>query len=94
MVPSAGLPRDRIYGRWHIDEDHTVDVVDTGGYDSITEGPIGTSMREQTLAAIREADLILCLLDAREGATRDDYELIEILRNSGCDIIYAGEQSG
>ena len=90
--PERGITRDRIYGRWHVDEDHTVDVVDTGGYDSIAEGSIGISMREQTLVAIKEADLILCVLDAREGVTRDDYELIEILRNSKCDIIYAANK--
>jgi GTPase len=90
--PERGITRDRIYGRWHIDEEHTVDIVDTGGYDSIAEGSIGTSMREQTLVAIKEADLILCVLDAREGVTRDDYELIEILRNSRCDIIYVANK--
>jgi len=90
--PERGITRDRIYGRWIIDEEHIVDVVDTGGYDSIAEGPIGSSMREQTLAAINEADLILCVLDAKDGITRDDYELIDILRNSKCDVIYAANK--
>jgi GTP-binding protein len=90
--PERGITRDRIYGRWIIDEEHTVDVVDTGGYDSIAEGPIGSSMREQTLAAINEADLILCVLDAKDGITRDDFELIDILRNSKCDVIYAANK--
>jgi GTP-binding protein len=90
--PERGITRDRIYGRWHIDGDHTVDIVDTGGYDSVAEGSIGISMREQTLVAIKEADLILCVLDARDGVTRDDYELIEILRNSRADIIYAANK--
>jgi GTP-binding protein len=90
--PERGITRDRIYGRWHIDEDHTVDIVDTGGYDSVAEGSIGISMREQTLVAIKDADLILCILDARDGVTRDDYELIEILRNSRCEVIYAANK--
>jgi len=90
--PERGITRDRIYGRWHIDEDHTVDIVDTGGYDSVAEGSIGISMREQTLVAIKDADLILCILDARDGVTRDDYELIEILRHSRCEVIYAANK--
>lgn len=90
--PERGITRDRIYGRWQLDEDQTVDVVDTGGYDALAGGTIELSMREQTLHAVREADLILCLLDARTGITTDDLELVRILRQSQADVIYVANK--
>ncbi|MEN6474069.1 MAG: ribosome biogenesis GTPase Der [Syntrophaceae bacterium] len=90
--PQRGITRDRIYGRWEIDESISVDVVDTGGYDSLAGGQIELSMRDQTLLAIEEADLIVCLLDARAGVTADDLALVRILRESQADVIYAANK--
>ena len=90
--PERGITRDRIYGRWQIDEEHVVDVVDTGGYDSLAGGPIGLSIRDQTLQAVQEADVILCLLDARTGITKDDVELVQILRESNVDVIHVANK--
>ena len=90
--PQRGITRDRIYGRWVIDEDTSVDIVDTGGYDSLAGGQIELSMRDQTLLAIQEADLIVCLLDGRAGVTADDLALVRILRESRADVLYVANK--
>lgn len=90
--PQRGITRDRIYGRWLIDEDTSVDIVDTGGYDSLAGGQIELSMRDQTMLAIAEADIIICLLDARGGITADDLALVRILRSSDADVLYVANK--
>jgi GTPase len=90
--PQRGITRDRIYGRWQIDEEHGVDVVDTGGYDSLAGGQIELSMRDQTLLAIEEADVILCMLDARGGVTADDLALVRLLRESQSNVLYVANK--
>ncbi|HPS94413.1 MAG TPA: 50S ribosome-binding GTPase, partial [Deltaproteobacteria bacterium] len=37
--PERGITRDRLYGRWTLEEDVEVDLVDTGGYDTIGDIP-------------------------------------------------------
>ena len=44
-------------------------------------------MRQQTEAALAEADLVLFLLDARDGVTPDDKEFARLVRTSGRPVI-------
>jgi GTP-binding protein len=90
--PQRGITRDRNYGQWHIDKDLTVDLIDTGGFETGLDTAIGFSMREQTLFAIQEADVILCMLDARSGITVDDSELVNTLRKSHANVIYVANK--
>jgi tRNA U34 5-carboxymethylaminomethyl modifying GTPase MnmE/TrmE len=55
-------------------------LVDTGGVDVADESPITRSIVEQARAAVREADLVLFVTDARAGITPGDEELATILR--------------
>ena len=55
-------------------------LVDTGGVDIADESPITRSIVEQARAAVREADLVLFVTDARAGITPGDEELATILR--------------
>jgi GTP-binding protein len=86
--PQRGITRDRIYGRWTVDEDLEVDLVDTGGFDTIGDIPFSCPVREQTLLAIEDADLILCLFDAKSPPTPDDKELVNLLRKTSAQVIY------
>ncbi len=90
--PQRGITRDRIYGRWQITDDRTVDIVDTGGFDTLPGDMIEKSMREQTLAAINDAYFIICLLDALGGITPDDEELIELLRRGNSNPIFVANK--
>ena len=89
--PERGITRDRLYSRLVIGGDE-VDLVDTGGFDTITDGSFARSMREQTVQAIEDADLIVCLFDAQIGITPDDEELVKTLRQSGADVIYVANK--
>ncbi|MGE0543001.1 MAG: ribosome biogenesis GTPase Der [Dehalococcoidia bacterium] len=74
-----GTTRDRLYGEatWR---DRTVRVVDTGGLEAESEGPFSPLVRRQIEQAIDEADVILFVVDARDGITAADLEIAEILR--------------
>ena len=64
-------------------------LVDTGGFEPRAEGEIMRKVREQSAVAIEDADLIIFLMDVREGATHEDKEIVEILRKSGKPVLYA-----
>ncbi|MFT5481593.1 MAG: GTP-binding protein [Halieaceae bacterium] len=76
-----GLTRDRQYGE-AIHGDRPFIVVDTGG---ITGEEIGidSPMAQQSLAAIEEADIVLMMVDARDGLMGIDQELAATLRIRG-----------
>ena len=65
----------------------TFRLVDTGGVDEADTGPFGRHIAGQARAAIREADLVLFVVDARAGITPGDEELAAILRASGKSVI-------
>jgi GTP-binding protein len=57
-------------------------LIDTGGVDIADPHPITRQIAEQARSAIREADLVLFVVDARAGTTPGDEELAQILRES------------
>ena len=80
-----GLTRDRKYGHATI-ENIEYTVIDTGGLSGETEG-VDIKMATQTLLAIEESDIILFLVDARDGLTNADENIAEQLRRYGKKII-------
>ncbi len=74
-----GVTRDRNYGVCRLDEDNHFLVVDTGGIAEEEEGLAGATTR-QARAAAAEADLILFVVDAREGTSAMDDEILAWLR--------------
>ncbi|HQG32556.1 MAG TPA: 50S ribosome-binding GTPase, partial [Deltaproteobacteria bacterium] len=90
--PERGITRDRIYARLDLGEDLDVDLIDTGGFDTTGEGSFANVMFEQTMLAIREADLLICLFDVQSEITPDDEELVRIIRESGAQVIYAANK--
>lgn len=84
-----GVTRDINYGyvKW---EGKTFAVVDTGGFfpEERAEDEIQRQMLEQIDIAIDESDLIIHLLDGKEGLLPTDLELSRKLRNSGKDILW------
>lgn len=55
-------------------------LVDTGGFEPETKDRLLKQMREQSRFAMEEADLILFVMDARDGLTPADSEVVEMLR--------------
>jgi len=77
----SGLTRDRQYGQGRIDETAFI-VIDTGGITGEEEG-IDAAMANQSMAAIEEADVVLLLVDGREGLHPGDEALVGYLRSQG-----------
>ncbi|MCI5132701.1 MAG: GTP-binding protein, partial [Candidatus Electrothrix sp. EH2] len=86
--PAPGVTRDRHYARasW---EEHSFMVIDTGGIDE-ADGPdsdqFSGHIRNQALQAIEEADVILLLLDGRQGVLPGDHEIVQLLRRTKKEI--------
>ncbi len=79
--PTPGVTRDRHYEKvkWR---DRQFILIDTGGLDVDKEDTMVDRIREQTLQAIDEADIILFLLDGRNGLTPADHEVADLLRRT------------
>ena len=73
-----GLTRDRKYGEAKIGSRPFI-VIDTGGITGEEDG-LDSSMAEQSLTAIEEADAVLFMVDAREGLNATDQALAKHLR--------------
>ena len=83
-----GLTRDRHYGRGLVG-DFPYLVVDTGGFEPLAEEGILAQMARQTLLAIDEADIIVFLVDGRQGLTPQDKVIAERLRRNQRPVLIA-----
>jgi GTP-binding protein len=83
---SPGVTRDRIYGRTEWLGVPLV-VIDTGGLDFSDKGTVAASVRAQAQVAIDEADVILFVVDSREGVTSNDLETAETLRRTSKPVL-------
>lgn len=78
---TPGVTRDRREGEGRIGE-LTFRLVDTAGYEDVTDNSLEARMRKQTEAAIEEADVIFFMIDARAGVTPLDQTFGSLLRKS------------
>jgi GTP-binding protein len=81
-----GVTRDRRMGDATLG-DLSFRVIDTAGFDEGAAQSLSARMQAQTEAAIREADVILFLMDARAGITPDDRAFAQIVRRSDKPVI-------
>ena len=76
-----GVTRDRHYGVCRPEGQRAFAVVDTGGIAGEDEGLAGATAR-QARAAAEEADLVLFIVDGREGASALDDDILRWLRKA------------
>lgn len=83
---TPGITRDRIYGEfsWGGRKAH---LVDTGGIVLADDDELISLVRAQAEYAIAEADVIIFMIDCREGVTPEDREIADLLRRSGKTIL-------
>ncbi|NWF57579.1 MAG: ribosome biogenesis GTPase Der [Syntrophaceae bacterium] len=74
-----GVTRDRNYAEASY-EDHPFILIDTGGFEPTARDRIQQQIKEQVEVAIQEADLILFLMDGKEGLNPTDEEIAGYLR--------------
>ena len=77
-----GVTRDRIYAdvTWL---NHSFSMIDTGGIEMDSKDKMLKHMREQADIAIDTADVILFLVDVRQGLVDADFKVADMLRKSG-----------
>ena len=85
---TPGVTRDRIYAdaEWLT---HSFTLIDTGGIEPASEDIIAVQMRRQAELAIETADVIVFLVDGREGMTAADEEVAAMLRKSNKPVVLA-----
>jgi GTP-binding protein len=87
-----GLTRDRREGEADL-AGNAVTIVDTAGLENAKRGSIAERMRQQSEAALGSADLVLFVIDAREGITSDDKSFAKLVRSSGRPIVLVANKS-
>ncbi|MBA3946093.1 MAG: ribosome biogenesis GTPase Der [Herpetosiphonaceae bacterium] len=94
-----GTTRDRLYGaaEW---SGHNFTIVDTAGILPGEEDEVGASMaqivrgtRAQAQLAIDEADVIVLLVDVKDGITSADAEVSELLRRTSKPVLLAANKA-
>lgn len=76
-----GLTRDRQYGRFQFNNAGII-IIDTGGLSGESE-ELDSHMEKQTRLAVDESDIILFMVDARDGLTPADEVIADSLRRTG-----------
>lgn len=82
---TPGVTRDRREGEGSIG-DISFRLVDTAGYEDVTDDSLEARMRQQTEAAIEEADVIFFMIDARAGVTPLDQTFGSLLRKANKSV--------
>jgi GTP-binding protein len=82
-----GVTRDRNYAEVKRDG-NIFTLIDTGGFEPVSKDRIFIQMREQCQLAIDEADIILFVMDGKEGLTPSDIEITNILRKLNKPVFY------
>lgn len=85
---TPGVTRDRLYGlaEWL---GRQFNIIDTGGIDIYSDDELLQQVREQAELAIREAQVIIFVVDGQTGLTPADEEIARILHKSNKPVVVA-----
>ena len=83
---TPGITRDRIYAdiSWL---DMSFTLIDTGGIEPDSDDVILSQMREQAQIAMDTADVIIFIVDVRQGLVDDDMKVADMLRRSAKPVV-------
>ena len=84
---TPGITRDRIYGSVEY-KDYKFHLIDTGGID-LENTAFNNEIKVQAELAIDEADVIVFVVDGKEGLTSNDFAVRDMLVKSNCKVIVA-----
>lgn len=92
VADMPGLTRDRHYGEGRIGERPFL-VIDTGGFEPVAKEGIMHEMALQTRQAVAEADVVVFIVDGRQGMTPHDKTITDFLRKSGRKVMLVVNKS-
>lgn len=83
---TPGVTRDRIYAdvSWL---NYSFTIMDTGGIEPVTKNQMLKSMREQAMMAIEMADVVIFVVDVRQGLTDSDSKVADMLRKAAKKVV-------
>ncbi|MBP7705512.1 MAG: ribosome biogenesis GTPase Der [Caulobacter sp.] len=87
-----GVTRDRRFAKGSLG-DLELTLIDTAGFEDVTDESLEARMRAQTELAIDEADVVLFLIDAREGITPGDEIFAQLLRLTEKPVILGANKA-
>ncbi len=86
VEPTPGVTRDRVstfVGR----DDRYFELIDTGGYGIVDSDHLSKHIEQQIFQAIETAELVLFMVDIRDGLVPLDKKIAQLLRKNDLDII-------
>lgn len=86
-LDTPGVTRDRIYGTVNY-RDYSFYLIDTGGIE-IEKSEINEQIKIQAEVGIYESDVVIFLVDGKEDLTIEDYQIRDLLKKSGKEVIVA-----
>jgi GTP-binding protein len=92
VADMPGTTRDRIFAdiSW---QGVSFTLVDTGGLEVSPRSSVARGVRAQVEAAIAEADLIIFLVDAKDGVVPSDLEIAQMLRSSSKPLVLVANKA-
>jgi GTPase len=84
---SPGVTRDRHYQDVRM-RGRLVTLVDTGGFDPRDDDPMRLGILRGVQAAIQQAEVVVCVLDALNPPTEGDQHAVELLRRANTKVVY------
>ena len=83
-----GLTRDRHYGQGRVGDRRFI-VIDTGGFEPVARSGIAAEMARQARQAVIESDLVVFVVDGREGMAARDRDIANELRRTAARVVLA-----
>jgi len=87
-----GVTRDRRFGTGRLG-DLDLEIIDTAGFEDVADDSLEARMRGQTELAVAEAQVVLFIIDAREGVMPLDHVFAGVLRRGGRPVILVANKT-
>lgn len=93
VEPTAGVTRDRVTTWIELDGKRTIELVDTGGIGIVDVEDIRAHVEQQILLALEAADVVVFVVDVREGVAPLDLEVAARLRRVGKPVVLVANKA-
>ena len=90
--PTAGVTRDRITSIIERNDEY-IELVDTGGYGIVDSDALEDNVTSQIGQAMDKADLVIFMVDIRDGITPLDKRIAQLLRRTKLNVVLAANKA-